>query len=225
VTLLAGLAGSAGSADGAGTAARFNAPRGIATDGTNLFVADTGNHTIRQVTPSGEVTTLAGLAGNPGSADGSGGGISPTARFNNPEGIAVVIASLATTLYVADTGNHAIRRVTGTGSPNVAVITFAGTAGTAGFADGSGESALFSSPAGITAVEGVLYAADTGNHVVRRIESTRNVTTFVGVPDQATTRDGDAVQALLNTPVGMAGVPGTIYFTDRNENVVRKILF
>jgi len=225
VTVLAGLSGSTGSADGAGTAARFSAPRGIATDGTNLFVADTGNHTIRQVTPSGDVTTLAGLAGNPGSADGTGGGISPTARFNSPQGIAVVIASLATTLYVADTGNHAIRRVRGAGTPNVDVFTFAGAAGTAGFADGSGGSARFSSPAGITAVDEVLYAADTGNHVVRRIESTRNVTTFAGAPDQATTRDGDAAQALMNAPVGTAGVPGTIFFTDRNENVVRKIVF
>ncbi|NJD63171.1 MAG: hypothetical protein FIA93_10705 [Deltaproteobacteria bacterium] len=225
VTVVAGLAGSAGSADGAGTAARFSAPRGIATDGTNLFVADTGNHTIRRVTPSGDVTTLAGLAGNPGTADGSGSGINPTARFNGPQGIAVVTASLATTLYAADTGNHAIRRVTGVGSPNVNVTTFAGTAGTAGFANGSGESALFSSPSGITAVDGVLYAADTGNHVVRRIETTRNVTTFVGAPDKATTRDGDAPQALLNAPAGMAGLPGTIFFTDRNENVVRKILF
>ncbi|HZW36910.1 MAG TPA: hypothetical protein VFF01_08195 [Candidatus Deferrimicrobiaceae bacterium] len=225
VTVLAGLSGSAGSSDGTGTAARFSAPGGIATDGTDLFVADTGNHTIRQVTTSGQVTTIAGLAGNSGNADGSGGGINPAARFNGPQGIATVVASLATTLYVADTGNHAIRRVAGVGSPNITVTTFAGTAGTAGFADGSGDSARFSSPAGITAVDGTLYVADTGNHLVRRIESTRNVTTFVGAIDQATTRDGDAAQALLNAPVGIVGGPGTIYFTDRNENVVRKILF
>jgi hypothetical protein len=225
VTVLAGLAGSFGSADGTGTAARFSAPRGIATDGSNLYVADTGNHTIRQVTTAGVVTTIAGLAGNPGNADGSGGGPSPASRFNGPQGIGVAVASLATTLYVADTGNHTVRKIAGTGTSSIIVSTFAGAAGTAGFTDGSGSDSRFSSPTGITVVDTVLYVADAGNHAVRRVNSTRSVTTFVGTSVAATTRDGDAAQALLNTPVGIAGVPGTIFFTDRNENVVRKILF
>jgi hypothetical protein len=220
VTTLAGLAGSAGSADGTGSAARFSSPQGIATDGTDLFVADTGNHTIRRVTTAGSVTTPAGLAGNSGSADGSGS----IARFNRPQGIAAVVASLATTLYVADTGNHTVRRVAVSGTSGTA-STFAGTAGTAGFADGSGATSLFSSPSGIAAVGSILFLADTGNHAVRRIGSAANVTTFVGNFEAATTRDGDAPQALLNAPAGIAGIDGTIFFTDVNENVLRKILF
>jgi sugar lactone lactonase YvrE len=221
VTVLAGLAGNAGSSDGSGSAARFSAPQGIATDGTNLFVADTGNSTIRQVTTSGAVTTLAGLAGNPGSTDGNGS----TARFNHPTGIAAIAAPLATTLYVADAGNNTLRKINLSGGFSVPVSTFAGTAGTAGFADGSGGSALFSSPSGIAAVSEVLYLADTGNHAVRRISTAGAVTTFVGRADAATTRDGDASQALLNAPTGVAGEPGAIFFTDTNENVIRKILF
>ncbi len=220
VTTLAGLAGSSGSVDGTGTAARFNSPQGITNDGTDLYVADTGNHTIRRVTTGGTVTTLAGLAGNPGSANGTGS----VARFNRPQGIAALAATLATTLFVADTENHTVRRVNVSGTAGTA-STFAGTAGTAGFADGSAGSALFSSPSGITAVGSVLYVADAGNHAVRRISSTANVTTFVGTFEAATTRDGDAPQALLNAPAGIAGVEGTIFFTDANENAVRKILF
>ncbi|HSL92437.1 MAG TPA: NHL repeat-containing protein, partial [Candidatus Limnocylindrales bacterium] len=220
VTILAGVAGNSGIEDGTGPTARFNGPRGIASDGTNLYVADTGNHTIREVTTSGTVTTLAGLAGNTGSADGTGF----IARFNGPQGIAARVASLATTLYIADTGNHTVRRVSVSGTSGTA-STFAGTAGTAGFADGSTGTALFSSPRGITSVGSFLYVADTGNHAIRRISTTATVSTFVGTSEAATTRDGDASQALLNAPVGIAGAEGTIFFTDANENVVRKILF
>jgi sugar lactone lactonase YvrE len=222
VTVLAGSQGIPGSADGSGAAALFNAPRGIASDGANLYVADTGNHAIRQVTPAGTVTTVAGLAGNSGSADGSGS----TARFLLPQGIAAVVAPLATTLYVADTGNHTVRRIgVSGGSGSGSVSTFAGTSGTAGFADGSGGGARFSSPAGIAAVGSVLYVADTGHHSIRKITGAGTVTTFVGDPEAATTRDGDAPQALLNAPAGIAGIEGTIFFTDGNENVVRKVLF
>ena len=100
VTTLAGLAGSAGSADGTGSAARFNDPVGVAVDSAgNVYVADTDNHTIRKVTPAGVVTTLAGLAGSSGSADGTGS----AARFNDPYGVAVDSAG---NVYVADTGQR-----------------------------------------------------------------------------------------------------------------------
>src|SRR5204863_73114 len=96
VTTLAGLAGNTGSDDGTGSAARFNRPYGVATDSSgNVYVVDNGNHTIRKITPAGVVTTLAGLAGNSGSADGTGS----TARFNGPSGVATDSSG---NVYVAD---------------------------------------------------------------------------------------------------------------------------
>src|SRR5207245_2356847 len=104
VTTLAGLAGSRGSADGTGSAARFSDPYGVAVDGSgNVYVADTSNYTVRKITPSGVVTTLAGLAGSSGSADGTGS----AARFYQPTGVAVDASG---SVYVADYGNDTIRK-------------------------------------------------------------------------------------------------------------------
>lgn len=214
VTTIAGNPGATGTVDGTGSAARFNNPQGIVALGSDLYVADTGNHAVRKVTPAGVVTTLAGSPGTSGSTDGTGA----TAHFNAPLGI----ASIGTNLYVSDTGNHTVRRVA---TPSGTVTTFAGSAGQAGSADAQGDAARFSSPDGIAAVGSVLYVADRGNHTVRRISSTRSVSTFVGRPDAATTRNGDASAALLNAPAGITGTTGTLYFTDFHENVVRKILF
>ena len=106
VTSLAGFPGVAGSADGLGSNARFNLPYGITVDGaTNLYVTDSGNNTIRKITPSGLVSTIAGVAGNSGTNDGP----DSAASFNGLAGIAV---DGATNLYVADTGNNAIREIT-----------------------------------------------------------------------------------------------------------------
>jgi sugar lactone lactonase YvrE len=103
VTTLAGLAGSSGVLDGAGSAARFYRPSGITTDGTSLFVADTFNMTIRKVAiAGGAVTTISGRAETPGSADGGG-----AARFYMPSGI----TTDGSDLYVADAGNNTIRRI------------------------------------------------------------------------------------------------------------------
>ena len=205
--------GVEGFADGTGTGARFSAPKGMATDGSFLYVADTGNHSIRKIEiGTGVVTTVAG--------DGLSGMPTDTpSRFSSPEGVAV----LSSNIYVADTGNHAIQKIT----PPDVVTTFAGSdAGVSGFVDDTtGTAARFDTPGGIAAVGSVLYVADTGNHAVRRISTLRKVTTFVGNPGAATTRNGDSNNALLNAPTGITGVEGTIYFTDINENVVRKILF
>ena len=107
VTTFAGLAGTSGTTDATGGSARFNSPKAITIDATGTFhVADSGNHTIRKITSAGVVTTVAGLAGTSGTANGAG----TTARFNNPSGI--VTTPDGYNLYIADTDNHTIRRNT-----------------------------------------------------------------------------------------------------------------
>jgi hypothetical protein len=108
-TTLAGMAGQTGSANGSGSAARFMDPQGVAVDSAgNIYVADAGNDTIRKITPAGVVSTLAGSPGQAGSADGTGS----AALFNSPEGVAVDSAG---NVYVADTGNDTIRKITPAG--------------------------------------------------------------------------------------------------------------
>jgi hypothetical protein len=134
VTTLAGTAGVTGSVDGTGTAARFNAPRGIAADTAgNVYVADTDNSTIRNVTTTGAVvTTLSGAAGTPGSTDGT----MAQSRYNQPRGIAVDSLGV---LYVADTGNSTVRKIATADTDGVRkVTTLTGTTGIAGHADGFG---------------------------------------------------------------------------------------
>jgi sugar lactone lactonase YvrE len=159
-TLAGSLLDLPGSADGTGAAARFFAPTTLVADaGGNLFVADTGNHTIRKITPAGVVTTLAGSAGLSGSADGTGA----AALFRSPAGIAIDGAG---TLYVADQTNHTIRTVT----PSGAVATFAGTAGVQGSADGAIASATFSNPLAVAVdASGTVYVADNIGGSLRKI--------------------------------------------------------
>jgi len=157
---LAGAAGYSGATDGTGTAARFYDPYGITTDGTYLYVADSGNNTIRKVSiSSGAVTTLAGTAGYSGYADGTG----TAARFYDPYGI----TTDDTYLYVTDSGNNTIRKIeisSGT------VTTLAGTAGSSGSTDGTGTAARFNNPCGITTDGTYLYVTDSGNNTIRTIE-------------------------------------------------------
>ena len=130
VTTLAGLAtGGPGSADGMTSAARFSSPIGVSVDSAgNLYVADYNNDTIRQVTPAGMATTLAGLAGVSGTNNGTGS----AARFNNPADVAVDSTG---NLYVADWASHTIRQMTPVGT-NWVVTTIAGTPGVSGFVSG-----------------------------------------------------------------------------------------
>jgi glucose/arabinose dehydrogenase len=160
VTTLAGAAGSYGSADGTGADARFSRPIGVAVDGDgNLYVTDRNNQTIRKITPAGVVTTLAGAAGSYGSADGTGA----DARFSGPVGVAVDGDG---NLYVTDSSNHTIRKIT----PAGVVTTLAGAAESYGFADGTGPLARFNSPVGVAVDgDGNLYVTDRNNHTIRKI--------------------------------------------------------
>ena len=128
VRTFAGSIVSPGNVDGTGVAARFNNPSGIAMDNAgNFYVADAGNDTIRQITSAGSVSTIAGSAGNPGGADGSGS----NARFNGPNGTAVDASG---NIYIADYSNNTVRLLT----PAGVVTTIAGTAGTQGTTDNTG---------------------------------------------------------------------------------------
>jgi sugar lactone lactonase YvrE len=184
------LAGSAeGFADGTGTAARFHTPSSLAIDAAgNVYVADTGNHAIRKVTPGGVVSTLAG-DGSAGFRDGAGA----QARFHAPMGVAVDDAGR---VYVADTWNDRIRVIEADGR----VRTLAG-GGQPGFADGAGEVALFDTPSALAlAHDGSLWVADTGNAAVRRIDPDGVVHTWLAAPGQALTPG--RVIALAATPDG-----------------------
>lgn len=148
------------SMNGTGSAARFNAPASVVTVGTNLYVADYNNHTIRKVgLTTGAVTTFAGITGASGSANGTGS----AARFNKPFGITTDGAFL----YVTDSGNNTVRKIAlATG----AVTTLAGTAGVKGFLDRTGAAAKFNNPTGITIDDGInLFLTDSGNNVIRKV--------------------------------------------------------
>ena len=213
VTTLAGLAGSSGSTDGTGSAARFNDPIGIAADTAgNLFVADRINQTIRKVTSAGVVTTLAGSAGNSGSADGTGS----AARFNNLNGIAVDTAG---NLFVVDTSNRTIRKVTSAG----VVTTLAGLAGSSGSTDGTGSAARFNFPYGITVnTAGNLFVTDTVNQTIRKVTSAGVVTTLAGTVGVTGTADGIGSAARFNNPLGVAvNTAGNLFVADQDNHTIR----
>jgi hypothetical protein len=137
LAVFAGVPFGEGSANGTGAAARFAGPSGVAVDGAgNVFVADSGNNTIRKITPSGVVTTLAGTAGWPGGADGTGAAASFHFENYYSSGVAVDGAGY---VFVADDSNDTIRKIT----PAGVVTTLAGTAGLSGSADGTGAAARF----------------------------------------------------------------------------------
>ena len=201
LTTLAGQAGQRGSTNGAGSAARFAAPAGVALDSLgNLYVADTGNHTIRKITPAGVVSTLAGLAGQSGSADGVGS----TARFNGPTGVAVDALG---NVYVADQGNALVRQ-----------ILPAGLVMTLPLASLSAPSAIALDSAGNG------YVADRILQIVGKTSPDGVQNVLAGSPGRVGTVDGTGGAARFNGPSGVAvNSAGTVFVIDGGNFTVRKI--
>ncbi|MHB9116801.1 MAG: NHL repeat-containing protein [Burkholderiales bacterium] len=220
VTTLAGTAKSNGITDGTGAAARFYRPSSLTADGTNLYVADTGNHTIRKIViATGAVTTLAGTA-SPFFGYGSTDGTGTAAKFNGPAGI----TTDGTNLYVADTGNNAIRKVViATG----AVTTLAG--GAWGSTDGTGTAALFYSPAGIVTDGTNLYVADSLNTTIRKIVIATGAVTTLASTGWGTAGwgsasvDGKGAAARFARPQGITTDGTSLYVSDIVSTTIRRI--
>src|SRR3569623_798458 len=205
---------AAGFTDGTGTAARFRYPEGLTIDRAgNLFVADRGNHAIRKITPDGAVTTIAGISGQSGSADGA----VADARFTSPSANMVDANGI---LYITDMADHTVRKIVAGSS----VTTIAGAAPRTGSADGAGSAALFNAPTGLAHDSaGNLYVADTGNQTIRRITETQ-VTTFAGSAGQTGAANGIGSAARFNRPLDVASdTLGNIVVADDGNYLVRRI--
>lgn len=211
-TTLAGKA-QVGAFDGPRLEAQFTGPVGVAVDANdNIYVADAGNQTIRKITPAGMVTTIAGLTGYVGSADGTG----TSARFYSPSAIAVDGAG---NLYVADVGNRTIRKIT----PAGVVTTLAGMPGQLGsITDGTGSAARFNWISHLAVdPSGTIYVSD--QHAIRKVTADGVVTTFAGgnFPGNA---DGTGAAATFRSPAGLTVDPsGNVYVCDRVNQMIRKI--
>lgn len=215
VTTLAGVAGTSGNTDGAVGTARFSGPGAVAVSpaGT-VYVADTYNHTIRVIAPDGTTSTLAGLAG----ASGSGDGVGSLARFSFPSGIAYNPAGF---LVVADTFNHTIRKVLLNGT----VSTLAGAAGSQGSTNNTGVLAKFAYPYAVALdANGIIYVADSANHVIRRVDTSNGVTTLAGSAGVTGSADGTGSAARFYQPSSVAcDSAGNVYVADTINNTVRRV--
>jgi sugar lactone lactonase YvrE len=217
VSTLAGQSGQWGFVDGVGTDARFGFPMGITNDGTNLYVADQGNNTIRKIViATGAVTTLAG-SGQSGSNDGTG----HAALFYGPTGITTDGANL----YVADQWNNDIRKIV---IATRVVTTLAGSANLSGSTDGTGTAALFSSPSGITTDGTNLYVADSNNYKIRQIViATGVVSSLTGTADTSMgsgAADGAGTAATFNWAQDITTDGTNLYVADSGNNKIRQIV-
>ena len=219
VSRLAGTPGSTGSTDATGSSALFNTCQGVTCDAVgNIYVADTGNSTIRKIIAStGVVTTLAGTALSTGSTDGPGS----AARFKNPYGIA---CDASGNIYVADTDNSTIRKII---ASTGVVTTLAGTALSTGSTDGTGSAARFNNPRNLACDSfGNIYVSDWLNFTIRKIvASTGVVTTLAGTALAEGSANGIGPAARFSYPNGITCDSfGNIYVADLGNCVIRKII-
>ena len=218
VTTLAG-SGAADFADGPGAAARFHYPNGVAVMPSSglIVVADSWNHRIRLVNPAtGAVTTLAG-SGSATFADGA----DVSASFCNPQGVAVI--PISGVIVVADYSNHRIRLID---FNSRAVTTLAGS-GDNSFADGTGATAKFSYPQGVSVIpsSGLIVVADAGNNRIRLVDPTSGVVTTLAGSGTAAFADGTGTAAKFYYPIGVTVMPlsNTIVVADASNNRIRLV--
>jgi hypothetical protein len=206
VTTLAG-SGAQGHNNATGTSASFNEPEGVAVDSFgNVFVADTTNDIIRKITPSGSVSTYAGIALSSGSTNSST--VATAATFSTPAAVAVDSNG---NVYVADSGNNVIRKIApGTATVGGVVTTFA---------------TGFDSPEGVTCDSSDnVYVADTFDSVIDMITPGGTVTTLAGTSGSPGTSDGTGAAASFSLPVGISvDSAGTVYVGDTVSDTIRKI--
>ncbi|MGW0310620.1 NHL domain-containing protein [Streptomyces flavidovirens] len=210
----AGFSGDGGPA----ISAQLNGPREVAADSAgNLYIADGDNHRIRKITTDGTVSTVAGTGAE---GPGGDGGLATAAQLNNPRGVAVDSGGI---LYIADSDNNRVRKVTADGK----ISTVAGT-GTAGFSGdgGSAISAQLNGPRGVAVDSaGTLYIADHVNHRVRKVTADEKISTVAGTGAANSGGDGgSAVPAQLHSPVGVVvDSTGALYISEYNGHRVRKV--
>jgi sugar lactone lactonase YvrE len=200
-------------AGGSATQVLFNSPSGVVAGSQGIvYVADSGNNLIRQVTRQGLVSTLAGTG-----PSGAANGPATSAMFNNPLGIAMDATG---TIYVADSGNNLIRKIV----PGGTVSTLAGS-GKVGSANGAPAEASFNHPTGLAVdSNGTLYVSDEENQLIRKITPEGEVSTLAGSEGVAGNRDGPATIALFNLPAGIAvDSHGTLYVADMGNHLIRVI--
>jgi len=197
LTTWVGVYGGSRSADGTGVAARLSSPRGATVDAANnAYVVDTANGSVRKISPSGAVTTVA--------------------QLKHPRAAAVDAAG---NLFVCDLAS--ITRIAGDGT----VSTLAGSSGVHGHMDGTGAAARFDAPEGIAlATNGDLIVADVGSHTLRRVTPAGVVTTIAGTPDTTGSDDGPGGSATFYQPSAVAvDGSGRIYVGDRGNSTIRGI--
>lgn len=202
-----------GFTNGTGTAAQFGGPTSLSIDSAgNLYVADYNNHAIRKITSAGVVTTFAGSATS-GALDGTG----TAAQFYYPSDVSIDSSG---NIYVADTFNYRIRKIT----PAGVVSTIAGSS--TGYVDASGAAAKFNQPRALTVdSSGTIYVADTSNNVVRKITPAGVVTTLAGSTsgtNGSTNATGTAAR-FFNPQGIVSDSAGTLYVSDFNNYIIRKI--